>query len=87
MLRSPQVPQPTPQTATTQGGRKGPHIVRSIPLTKTPVLTSGAGIKSANCSFDPIIGDVDNLVPRVGDESVEWLTSFDKGKDVLDTVW
>ncbi|KAK3700276.1 hypothetical protein RRG08_033554 [Elysia crispata] len=85
MLRSPQVPQPTPQTATTQGGRKGPHIVRSIPLTKTPVLTSGAGIKSANCSFDPIIGDVDNLVPRVGDESVEWLTSFDKGSEIIDS--
>ncbi|GFO47300.1 eukaryotic translation initiation factor 2-alpha kinase 4 [Plakobranchus ocellatus] len=71
-----------------QGGRKGTHILRSIPLTKTPVLTKGGvgggggGIRSNNCSFDPIIGDVDNLVPRVGDESVEWLTSFDQGDEI-----
>ncbi|GFR96851.1 eukaryotic translation initiation factor 2-alpha kinase 4 [Elysia marginata] len=92
MFRSPQVPQPTPQTAAAaHGGRKGPHIVRSIPLTKTPVLTAAGGgpaggvVKSANCSFDPVIGDVDNLVPRVGDESVEWLTSFDKGVEIIDS--
>lgn len=56
--------------------KKAPHIVRSIPLTKTPVLT---GVKSANSSYDPT-AEMENLVPRAGDESVEWLTSFDGGQ-------
>ncbi|XP_012935952.1 eIF-2-alpha kinase GCN2 isoform X1 [Aplysia californica] len=73
-------------TASTQppevplASKRAPHIVRSIPLTRTPVLK--AGVKSANSSFDPV-GDVEHLVPRAGDESVEWLTSFDKGVNTL----
>ncbi|CAL1531308.1 unnamed protein product [Lymnaea stagnalis] len=63
--------------------KKAPHIVRSIPLTKTPVLTA-AGVKSANSSYDPI-ADVEKLVPRAGDESVEWMTSFDAGKENMDS--
>ncbi|BFZ11743.1 hypothetical protein BsWGS_14782 [Bradybaena similaris] len=58
--------------------KRAPHIVRSIPLTKTPVIP--AAVKSANSSFDPI-GDIENLVPRATDESVEWATSFDKGAE------
>ncbi|KAI8785191.1 eukaryotic translation initiation factor 2-alpha kinase 4 [Biomphalaria glabrata] len=50
--------------------KKAPHIVKVIPLTKTPNL------RSASSSYDPV-NDIENLVPRAGDESVEWTTSFD----------
>ncbi|CAG5127893.1 unnamed protein product, partial [Candidula unifasciata] len=55
--------------------KRTPHILKSIPLTKPLVIP--AGVKSANSSFDPV-GDIENLVPRATDESVDWGTSFDK---------
>ena len=34
-------------------------------------------------SFDPAITDIEQLVPRAGEESVEWLTSFNHGVDTI----
>ncbi|KAH9514286.1 Eukaryotic translation initiation factor 2 alpha kinase 4, partial [Bulinus truncatus] len=67
----------TPSSQTQEAAiatKKAPHIVKVIPLTKTPILT--AGVRSANSSFDPM-ADLENLVPRATDETSEWTTSLD----------